>query len=169
MIRAVPLVLFAALLLVGAGDARACVCARQPLEERLDDADAAVVARLVAVRETQSSPPQRTLSFEVDQRVKGDIDKTFDITSSAGTDCDLDLDVEENVPVGLLLTRGAGGWQGTTCSIVGAGELVAEGGDVRGGGIKIVIGLLILVLVLSWALRRRARGTRPQLPGAPEP
>ena len=62
-----------------------------------------------------------------------------------------------------------GGWQGTTCSIVAAGELVAEGGEVRGGGIKIVIGILILGLVLSWALRRRARGTRPQLPGAPEP
>jgi len=169
MIRAIPLVLLAALALVGAGEAQACVCANQPLEERLDDADAAVVARLVAVRETQFSPPVRTLSFEVDQRVKGDIGKTFDITSSARTDCDLDLDVEEGVPVGLLLTRGAdGAWQGTTCSIVGAGELVAEGGEARGGGIKIVVGLLILALVLSWALRRKARGTRPELPGAPK-
>ena len=49
------------------------------------------------------------------------------------------------MPVGLLLTRGpAGEWQGTACSVVGAGELVAEGGEVRGGGIKIVIGVLIL-------------------------
>ncbi len=168
MIRAVPLVLLGALALVGAGGAQACVCARQPLEERLDDADAAVVARLVGVRETQSFPPQRTLSFEVDQRVKGDIEKSFDLETSAQTDCDLDL--EENVPVGLLLTRGPGGeWQGTACSLVGAGELVAEGGEVRGGGIKILIGMLILALVLTWALRRKSRGTRPQLPGAPEP
>ncbi|CAN5748281.1 hypothetical protein BH20ACT14_BH20ACT14_09010 [soil metagenome] len=157
-----------ALVLVGVGEAQACVCAKQPLDERLDDADAAVVARLVEVRETLSFPPQRTLAFEVDQRVKGDIEKTFDIKSMAQTDCD--LDVEEGVPVGLLLMRGADGeWQGTTCSIVGAGELVAEGGEARGGGIKIVIGLLILALVLSWALRRKARGARPQLPGAPEP
>ena len=156
------------LVLVGAGEARACVCANQPLDERLDDADAAVVARLVSVQETQSFPPKRTLSFEVDQRVKGDIERSFDIESPTQTDCD--LDVEENVPVGLLLTRGPGGeWQGTACSIVGAGELVAEGGEVRGGGTKIVIGLLILGLVLTWALRRKARGTRPQLPGAPEP
>ncbi len=172
MIRAVRPVVLAvlALVLLGAGDgeAQACVCAKQPLDERLDDADAAVVARLVAVRETQSFPPQRTLSFEVDQRVKGDIERTFDIESPGRTDCD--LDVEEEVPVGLLLTRGPGGeWQGTACSIVGAGELVAEGGEVRGGGIKIVVGLLILGLVLTWALRRKARGTRPQLPGAPEP
>ncbi len=122
----------------------------------------------MAVRETQSLPPQRTLSFEVDQRVKGDIERTFEIESTAQTDCE--LDVEEDVPVGLLLTRGPGGeWQGTACSVVGAGELVAEGGEVRGGGIKIVIGVLILGLVLTWALRRKARGARPRLPGAPEP
>ncbi len=157
-----------ALVLSGAGEAQACVCAEQPLDERLDAADAAVVARLVAVRETQSFPPQRSLSFEVDQRVKGDVEETFVIDSSAQSDCD--LDVEENVPVGLLLTRGPGGeWQATACSIVGPGDLVAEGGDVRGGGIKIVIGLVILGLVLAWALRRKARGTRPDLPGAPEP
>ena len=166
--RAVLVVSLAALALVGVGEAQACVCVKQPLDERLDAADAAVVARLVEVRETLSFPPQRTLEFEVDQRVKGDIEERFEIKSSAQTDCD--LDVEEGVPVGLLLTRGPGDeWQGTACSIVGAGELVAEGGEPRGGGIKIVIGLLILALVLSWALRRKVRGTRPQLPGAPDP
>lgn len=166
MTRATLLVFLAALALVGAGEAQACVCAKQPLAERLDDADAAVVARLVEVRETLSFPPQRTLSFEVDQRVKGDIEERFDIRSSGQTDCG--LDVEEGVPVGLLLTRGPREeWQGTACGIVGAGELVAEGGKPRGGGIKIVIGVLVLALVLSWALRRRFRGTRPRLPGAP--
>jgi hypothetical protein len=159
----------AALALVGAGAAQACVCAEQPLDQRLEEADAAVVARLVGVRESQTFPTQRSLTFEVDQRVKGEIDDTFDIRSS-GTSCDLAPDVEEGVPIGLLLTRGAGGeWQGSTCGLVSAGELVAEGGETRGGAIKIVIGLLILALVLSWALRRRARGARPKLPGAPEP
>jgi len=170
VIRSVLVVVLGVLVLslVGVAEAQACVCAKQPLDERLDDADAAVVARLVEVRETLSFPPQRTLAFEVDQRVKGDIAERFDIESSAQSDCD--LDVEEGVPVGLLLTRGPGGeGQGTACSIVGAGELVAEGGEPRGGGIKIVIGLLILALVLSWALRRKVRGTRPELPGAPDP
>lgn len=170
VIRAAVLIVLAvlALALVGVGETQACVCAKQPLDERLDAADAAVVARLIEVRKTLSFPPQRTLAFEVDQRVKGDIAERFDIESSAQSDCD--LDVEEGVPVGLLLTRGPGGeWQGTACSIVGAGELVAEGGEPRGGGIKIVIGLLILALVLSWALRRKVRGTRPELPGAPDP
>jgi hypothetical protein len=156
------------LALVGAGAAQSCVCVDQPLDQRLEEADAAVVARLVGVREGQSFPPQRALTFEVDQHVKGDVGETFDVDSLPQSDCA--LEVAENVPVGLLLTRGpAGEWQGTTCSVVSAGELVAEGGETRGGAIKIVIGLLILALVLSWALRRRARGTRPRLPGAPEP
>jgi hypothetical protein len=46
---------------------------------------------------------------------------------------------------------------------------VAAGGEPRGGVIKVVIGILILALVLSWALRRKARGTRPDLPGSPQP
>ena len=169
MIRA-PLALatLAALALVGAGVAQACVCADQPLDQRLEEADAAVVARLVGVREGQSFPPQRVLTFEVDQHIKGDVEGTFEVDSLPQSDCA--LDVAENEPVGLLLTRGpAGEWQATTCSVVSAGELVAEGGETRGGAIKVVIGLLILALVLSWALRRRARGTRPRLPGAPEP
>jgi hypothetical protein len=169
VIRALVLVVAtSALALVAAGSANACVCAEQPLDQRLDEADAAVVARLVAVRESQSFPTQRALTFEVDQHIKGDVGSTFDVASMPQSDCA--LEAVENVPIGLLLTRGPGGeWQATTCSVVAAGELVAEGGETRGGAIKVVIGLLILGLVLSWALRRRARGTRPQLPGAPEP
>jgi hypothetical protein len=153
----------------GAGEAaQACVCADMPLDERLDEADAAVVARLVEVREGLSFPPQRVLAFEVDQRVKGDVEERIDVRSPSGTDCD--LEAVEGEPVGLLLTRTtAGDWQATTCSIVAPGDLVAEGGEPRGGVIKVAIGLLILAIVLTWALRRRARGTRPQLPGAPEP
>lgn len=169
MIRALlACVVMIALTDVDAGAAQACVCVDQPLDQRLEEADAAVVARLVGAREGQSFPPQRVLTFEVDQHVKGDVGETFDVDSLPQSDCA--LEVAENVPVGLLLTRGpAGEWQGTTCSVVSAGELVAEGGETRGGAIKIVIGVLILALVLSWALRRRARGTRPRLPGAPEP
>ena len=56
-------------------------------------------------------------------------------------------------------------WFASQCSVVTPGELVAAGGEPRGGVIKVVLGVLILGLVLSWALRRKARGTRPSLPG----
>ena len=159
----------AALMLALASEAQACVCAAAPLDERLDDADAAIVGRVVAVRAGElKGAPQRLLTVEVDQQVKGDVDDVLVISSPSRTDCD--LEVSRNEPVGLLLTRSpAGDWLGSVCSIVDPGELVAAGGEPRGGVIKVVIGLGILALVLLWAFVRMRRGTRPHLPGAPEP
>ena len=153
--------------LVLAGAAYACVCASQPLEQRVEQADAAVVAHLVR-RQDSSDPPRRLLTFEVDQRVKGDVEGTLLVRSPARTDCD--LDVPRGAQVGLLLTRASrGDWVGTACSVVDPGQLVAEGGEPRGGPIKVVIGAGILAIVLLWAFRRLRRGARPELPGAPEP
>jgi len=155
--------------LVLAAPAQACVCIDAPLSERLDDADAAFVGRIVdeRTRETRGAM-QRVLTVEVDQRVKGDVDARIFVRSPSGSDCDL-LGTR-NEPVGLLLTRAPdGAWQGTACSVVAPGQLVAEGGEPRGGVIKVGIGILILGLVLLWALRRLKRGARPDLPGAPEP
>ena len=145
------------------------MCAAAPLDERLDDADAAIVGRVVAVRASElNGAPQRLLTVEVDQQVKGDVDDTLVVRSPSLTDCDLLTARDE--AVGLLLTRAPdGGWLGTACSIVDPGELVAAGGEPRGGVIKVVIGLGILGLVLLWAFVRMRHGTRPHLPGAPEP
>ena len=154
--------------LVLTGEAYACVCASQPLEERLEQADAAVVAHLVGREEGRSESPRALLTFEVDQRVKGDVEDTLVVRSPALTDCD--LDVPRGEQVGLLLTRmPGGGWLGTVCSVVDPGQLVAEGGEPRGGPIKVVIGAAVLAIVLLWAFRRLRRGARPDLPGAPEP
>ncbi|HEU0248151.1 MAG TPA: hypothetical protein VFR38_13800 [Gaiellaceae bacterium] len=151
------------------GEAGACVCAEQPLRERLDTADAAIVGRVVAERRGEANgAPQRLLTVEVDQRVKGDLDGTIVVRSPSGSDCDLLVARDE--AIGLLLTRGAdGAWLGTACSVVAPGRLVVEGGEPRGGVIKVGIGIVILGLVLLWALRRLRRGARPDLPGAPEP
>ena len=155
--------------LAAAGEAAACVCLQQPLADRLDDADAAVVGKLVSERTRNlQGARQRLVTVEVTQRVKGDVPETIVVRSPSGSDCDLpEADGRET---GLLLERAPdGGWLANLCSVVGAGDLVAEGGEPRGGVIKVVIGVLILGLVLSWALRRKARGARPSLPGSPEP
>jgi hypothetical protein len=156
------------LALVFAESGYACVCGDATVEERLEQADAAVVGRVVGEEASElRGARQRLLTVEVDQRVKGDVAKTLVVRSPEGSSCD--LDVPDDTATGLLLTRGPdGGWLGTTCSLVAPGPLVAAGGEPRGGVIKVVIGLLILGLVLTWALRRKARGSRPQLPGAPE-
>ena len=137
------------------------------MQERLDAADAAVVARIVD-SDAVSSPTRRILTFEVEQRVKGDLGRRVEVRSPSGTDCD--LEVHEAQTVGLLLTRlPSGEWLGTQCSVVDPGELVAAGGEPRGGAIKVGIGIVILGLVLLFASYRLRRGLRPQLPGAPEP
>jgi hypothetical protein len=156
--------------LVSAGDAYACVCLEATVEERLEQADAAVIGRVVsdASYELEGGPSYRRLTISVEQQVKGDFGETVFVVVPSGTDCDVEIEAESTT--GLLLTRRPDGeWFASACSIVAPGELVAAGGEPRGGVIKVVIGLLILGIVLSWALRRRARGTRPSLPGAPEP
>jgi hypothetical protein len=161
-------VLAAALLAVG--DAQACVCGDAPIGERLDEADAAVVGRVVSDTplELEDGLSSRRLTVRVEQRVKGDVDDPLHVLAPSGTDCDVEIALDETT--GLLLTRTRDGeWFASACSLVPPGELVAAGGEPRGTVIKVAIGLVILALVLAWAFRRKARGARPDLPGAPQP
>jgi hypothetical protein len=137
------------------------------LAERLDDADAAVVGRVVSERPGElKGAPQRFLTVEVEQRVKGDLGRSLVVRSPSGTDCD--VEVPRDRSIGLLLTRGVDGdWIATACSVVNPGQLVVEGGEPRGGVIKVGVGIVILVLVLLLARRRLRKGSRPSLPGAP--
>jgi hypothetical protein len=155
------------LALATSGAALACVCAALPLDERLDESDAAVVGRIVAEGEGDvRGAPQRLLTVEVDQRVKGEVERTLVVRSPSGTDCDVTVPMYEQT--GLLLTKAPdGAWLVTVCSLVDSGELVAAGGEPRGGPIKVAVGLVILALVLVWSFARLRRGTRPELPGPP--
>jgi hypothetical protein len=135
-----------------------------PLAERLDDADAAVVGRIVGAEQDTGS---RLLTIEVDQRVKGDLPERVEVRSPSGTSCDIPARADE--AAGFLLQRDGAAYSADLCSVVGAGQLVVVGGEPRGGPIKVVVGLVILAIVLLWALRRLRRGARPRLPGAPEP
>jgi hypothetical protein len=145
------------------------VCVDAPLAERLDDSDAALIGRVVSERSGElNGVPVRYLSVEVDQRVKGDVERALEVRSPSGSDCDVVVPKDE--AIGLLLSRSRDGdWLASACSVVEPGPLVAEGGEPRGGPIKVGIGIVVLVLVLLWALRRLRRGSRPDLPGAPEP
>jgi MYXO-CTERM domain-containing protein len=164
-VRALFVASLAALVL--AEGALACVCADTPLEERFDEADVAFVGRYESERPGEVGGQRVALvTVAVEQRVKGDVEGTVVVRSPSGSDCDLKLPAGRSV--GLLLTSAPDGTLlGSACSIVEPGELVAVGGEPRGGVIKVAIGLVILALVLAWALRRRARGARPELPGAP--
>jgi hypothetical protein len=139
------------------------------MSQRLDDADAAVVGAVVAERRGElRGAPQLVLTVDVDQRVKGDVGRVLEVRSPSGSDCDVDVPLDKTI--GVLLTRGrGGGWLATACSVVDPGLLVAAGGEPRGGAIKVGVGIVVLLLVLLWALRRLRKGARPDLPGAPRP
>jgi hypothetical protein len=145
------------------------VCVEASLAHRLDDSDAALIGRVVSEREAElNGAPVRYLSVEVDQRVKGDVERVLEVRSPLRSDCDVVVPKDE--AIGLLLTRAPDGdWLASACSVVEPGPLVAEGGEPRGGPIKVAIGIVVLGLVLLWALRRLRKGSRPELPGAPEP
>ena len=152
-----------------AGPASACLCAKVPISQRLDESDAAVVGRIVAERPGKvKGAPVTLLRVEVDQRVKGRVENTIQVRSPRHTDCDVEAPM--NQTIGLLLTRAPdGAWLASACSVTKPGPLVAAGGETRGGVIKVGVGILILILVLTWAVRRLRKGTRPDLPGAPRP
>ncbi len=139
------------------------------LPQRLADADAAVVGRVVAVRHgALRGLPQRVLTIDVDQNVKGGPPKKIVVWTPSGTGCD--LTVAENEDIGLFLTKTPDGrWVATGASLANPGRLVVIAGEPKGSGIKVVVGVVFLGIVLLWALSRRRRGVRPELPGSPEP
>ncbi len=145
------------------------MCAHTPISQRLDESDAALVGRIVAERRGQvEGAPVTILTVEIDQRVKRKLASPLRVRAPRGSDAD--VDAPKNQTIGLLLTRAPdGAWLASACSVVRPGPLVVAGGEPRGGVIKVGIGILILILVLTWALRRLRKGARPDLPGAPQP
>lgn len=155
------------------------MCANEPIGDRLDGADAAVVGEVRSLTDPDraSSQPFRLMLFQVTQRVKGEVrgehvgsaDRAIFVRVPRGTDCDLPANIV-GTTTGLLLTKlPAGAWYATACSLVDPGMLLAAGGEPRGGVIKVGIGIVILGVVLLWALYRLRKGARPDLPGAPRP
>jgi hypothetical protein len=128
-----------------------------------------VVGRVVAEKPAAvAGAPVTLLTVVVDQHVKGDVGRSLVVRSPRGSDAD--VDVVRDTAVGFLLSRAPDGtWLVSSCSVVRPGFLVAEGGEPRGGVIKVGIGIVILALVLLWALMRLRKGKRPDLPGAPQP
>jgi hypothetical protein len=145
------------------------VCATEPIAQRLDGSDAALVGRIVDERPAQvEGAPVTVLTVEIDQRVKRKLESPLRVRSPRGSDADVDVPMDQTI--GLLLTAAPdGAWLASACSVVRPGPLVAAGGEPRGGVIKVGIGIVILILVLLWAVRRLRRGARPDLPGAPRP
>lgn len=157
---------------LGLAQSAQAACPQQEfsLTQRFDAADAAVVGRVTAVRSgSLNGQPERVVTIDVDQHVKGNLPNRIVVWSPTGQGS-CDLPSPSSKAFGLLLSRSPDGrWVATGASVVDPGQLVVEGGKPRGGVIKVAVGLVILAVVLLWALRRLKTGKRPDLPGAPQP
>ena len=107
---------------------------------------------------------QRLYTFEVDQEVKGDLGRTVDVRIPV-KEANGGQVVPPDVAAGILMNRVGGGWFTTRCGITDPGAVLAEVDQQKGNPIRLAIGLLILVAVLAYSIRRaRRRGQSARLP-----
>ncbi|MGH2629535.1 MAG: hypothetical protein ACRDHI_03100 [Actinomycetota bacterium] len=114
---AMALVLLVAL--VPAGPASACSCAGGNPRDRLQEAGAAFIGRLLDV---DGDVQTARYTFAVDEAIKGSFAETLTIEAS-GNGASCGFEVETDRPVGILLHRWRHGWSSGLCSQIGPDEL----------------------------------------------
>ncbi|MDQ3982746.1 MAG: hypothetical protein M3271_08725 [Actinomycetota bacterium] len=110
-----------ATVLATASPAKACSCASEDARERLEAADAAIVA--TALTRTPSGEGTVTYTFRVDEEIKGDFEATVEVrTASDGAACGLEVGIGEQT--GLFLSGShANGWRSSLCQQISPEEL----------------------------------------------
>ena len=154
----------AALLLPSVASAITCPGS---ITDRLHDADVGFVGHLVSVTPVKANGglAQFDYQFAIDKAAKGTVGK--DVTVRAAQLVDLDnrpLTAAYHDTVGVIASPGAGGRLVTTsCGLVDAGSLLGAADAPKGGGIKVLIGLIIAALVVGYSIRRlKKRGGAPR-------
>ena len=138
-----------------AQNAWALACPNVPLEERLEDADAAFVGRVTERRVAADAVVYRML---VDQPVKGPVGREVEVRSGEPLVDDLDEPVVLDEALGVLARLEGARLVTESCLLTDPGALLSTSDEVRGNGIKVVVGLGLLALVLAYSVRRlRAR------------
>ncbi len=103
---------------------------------------------------------QRLYHFEVDQEVKGDLGRTVDVRIPVKAANGGQV-VPTDVAAGILMNGVDGGWFTTRCGITDPGVVLAEVDQQKGNPIRLVIGILILIAVLAYSIRKARRHERP--------
>jgi hypothetical protein len=142
--------------LVLAPPAFALDCPNTPLEDRLDEADAAFVGRVTGER-LVADAPWRIYRFVVDQKVKGPVGREVDVRADKRLVDAADKPILRDEAIGVLASLDGAQLTTESCLLTDPGALLSVSDEVRGNGIKIVIGLVILALVLAFSIRRLRR------------
>ena len=127
-------------------------CPNTPLEERLAAADAAFVGR---VTDERLVPDDATVyRFVVDQKVKGPVGRQVEVMSALPLVDAADKSVVHDEAIGVLANLDGARLRTDSCLLTDPGALLSVSDEVRGNGIKVVIGLVILAGVLAFSIRR---------------
>ena len=136
-----------------------------PLEERLEDADAAFVGELVSQR---PAPGEGTVyRFDVKQQIRGVGGSEVEVRADEPLTDAQDRPLTRGIVVGVLTGLDGATLTTSSCLLTDPAALLAVADEPRGGLIKIALGILFTLAVVGWAVSRRRRGTRPELPGPP--
>lgn len=146
------------------GDARALDCPFVPLERRLEGADAAFVGELVAQRSLADG--EVLTRFDVRQQIRGTGGSEVEVRSERPLTDAEDRPLAAGTVVGVLAELDGAALTTSSCLLTDPAALLAVSDEPRGGLIKIALGIVFTLLVVGWAIVRRRKGTRPELPGS---
>jgi hypothetical protein len=137
-------------------------CANLPLPDRLELAQVAFVGSLLSSREDAGGAT--FWKFDVDQPVKGVTGSAIDVRADSLTDIKGNR-LKPNIEVGVLAQLEGATVTMDSCGLTDPAALLSVADEARGGPIKMVIGLIVLVGVLALSYVRMRRGSRPTFPG----
>ncbi|MEI7760934.1 MAG: hypothetical protein WCJ67_09220 [Thermoleophilia bacterium] len=139
------------------GTAQAYTCPQTPIGERIAAAEVVFVGRSTGFSAvTGGGVAQRLYRFEVDQEVKGDLGRTVVVRIPVRRVNGGQV-VPRDVAAGILMSRAGGGWFATRCGITDPGIVLAEVDQQKGNPVRLLIGVLCLVAVLAYSIRRVKR------------
>jgi hypothetical protein len=166
-VRRLVLAALAAVLLLPAAASAASCASSESVQDKLAGADIAFVGRVVAQRPLPrgNGLAQFDYVFTVSHAVKGAPLARVTVRSARLVDLSgVALTPTFHEDVGVLAGRIKGGRLVTSsCSLADAVTLLDAGDVPKGGGIKVLIGLLIAGLAILYSVRRvKKRGGAPR-------
>ena len=123
----------------------------------------AFVGRVTAERRT---PNGHEYEFVVDQNVKGPVGREVDVDSTERLVDATDKPIVHDEALGVLANLQGARIVTESCLLSDPGTLLSVSDEPRGNGIKVVIGIVILLLVVGYSIRRLRHRERKRAAGS---
>lgn len=147
--------------LVLTGSAQAYTCPTTTIDERIEAADVVFVGRSTGSRAVPGDGvPQRVYTFAVDQDVKGSVGGTVDVRIPVRAVNGGQV-IPRDVAAGILASPVDGTLFTTRCGVTDPGAVLAAVDEPRGNAIRLTFGVVFLLAVLGYSIRRLRRRTLP--------